>query len=80
VLREVLEDEVDDEGYVEPLVVGGHDDAVRALAARRRFHRRPTWIERWISPAGDLYVGIRLQAGCGRTGTRGADSPYRRSR
>jgi len=34
----VLEDEVHDEGDVEALVVGGHDDAVRALAARRRFH------------------------------------------
>lgn len=41
-LREVLEDEVDDEGDVEALVVGGHDDAVRALAARRRLHGRPT--------------------------------------
>lgn len=41
-LREVLEDEVDDEGNVEALVVGGHDDAVRALAARRRLHGRPT--------------------------------------
>ena len=41
-LREVLEDEVDDEGDVQALVVGGHDDAVRALAARRRLHGRPT--------------------------------------
>jgi len=41
-LREVLEDEVHDEGDVEALVVGGHDDAVRALAARRRFHCRRT--------------------------------------
>lgn len=38
----MLEDEVDDEGDVEALVVRGHDDAVRALAARRRLHGRPT--------------------------------------
>ena len=37
----MLEDEVDDEGDVEALIVGGHDDAVRALAARRCFHRQP---------------------------------------
>jgi hypothetical protein len=79
-LREVLEDEVDDEGHVEPLVVGRHNDAVRALAARRRFHRRQTWSERRISPSGDLYVGLRPQAGRGRTGCCGADSSCLRSR
>ena len=35
-LREVLEDEVDDDGDVEALVVGGHDDAVLRLAAAAR--------------------------------------------
>ena len=38
----MLEYEVDDDGDVEALVVGGHDDAVRALATRRRLHGRPT--------------------------------------
>lgn len=59
----MLEDEVDDEGDVKSLVVGGHDDAVRALAARRRFHRRPTWTERRIAPSDDLYVGFSPSLG-----------------
>jgi hypothetical protein len=48
----VLEDEVDDEGDVEALVVGGHDDAVLAPAAARvvRHRRRPDSTSHQISP------------------------------
>jgi hypothetical protein len=69
-LREVLEDEVDDEGDVEAFVVGRHDDAVRALAARRRLHGDEADVGR-----GEARGGIRVEVRRGDRGGAGAVGP-----
>ena len=65
-LREVLEDEVDYDGDVEALVVGGHDDAVLRPAGARRplslVHRRTrSRIDRTEQrSAADLLSSVRV--------------------
>lgn len=66
----MLEDEVDDEGDVEAFVVGRHDDAVRALAARRRLHGDEADVGR-----GEARGGIRVEVRRGDRGGAGAVGP-----